>query len=127
MDLWLSNGHHVMLVQRRAIELQVMVEMLNVLGYRVTTAKDCGKALLRFSREPCEVVICELDMPDFNGFQLAQLIRKHSPRTHILLMTACCQAEVVDYMDRGVVDGWLFKPFRIDAINDMLKGLFDSE
>lgn len=122
-----SNDRHVMLVQWRAIELRALTKMLIVLGYRVTTAEDCGKALFYFGREPCEVVISELDMPGLNGFQLARCVRKYSPRTHILLMTARCQAEVTDYMDRRVVDGWLFKPFRMNMFKDMLQNVLDPE
>ena len=116
-----SNGRHVMLVQRRAIELQAMAGILSVLGYRVTAAEESGKALFYFGREPCELVISELDMPQLNGFQLARCIRKHSPRTRILMMTACCQAEVAGYMNSQIVDGWLFKPFRMSVLSDMLK------
>jgi two-component system capsular synthesis sensor histidine kinase RcsC len=122
-----SNGRHVMLVQWRDIELRALTKMLIVLGYRVTSAEDCSKALLYLRREPCEVVISELDMPGLNGFQLARCVRNYSPRTHILLMTARCQAEVTDYMDRRVVDGWLFKPFRMDVFNDMLQNVLDPE
>jgi CheY-like chemotaxis protein len=116
-----TNGRHVMLVQRRTIELQAMTGILSVLGYCVTAAKESDEALFYFGRDPCELVISELDMPQLNGFQLARCIRKHSPRTRILVMTACCQAEVADYMDSQVVDGWLFKPFRLSVLSDMLK------
>ena len=115
-----SNDRHAMLVQRIAVEQKVMSAMLSVLGYRVTQAEDSGKALLYFGREPCEVVISELDMPQLNGIQLARCIRKHSPQTRILMMTPCCQAEVVDHLESRLVDGWLFKPFRMDVLKDML-------
>ena len=62
-------------------------------------------------------------MPQINGFRLAYHIRKHSPQTRILIMTAYCQAEVVEYMDSGVVDGWLFKPFRLGELNEVLKSI----
>jgi len=119
----LSTGRHVMVVQKRAIELKAMAEMLSTLGCRVTPAAESGKALLYFGREPCELVISELDMPQLNGFQLARRIRKHAPQTRILLMTACCQAEVADLMASQVVDGWLFKPFRLSVLSDMLNSV----
>jgi DNA-binding response OmpR family regulator len=122
-----SNGRHVMLVQRGAIELHAVAKMISALGYHVTPVKESEKALLYFSREPFEVVISELDMPQLNGFQLAQRIRQHAPQTRILLMTACCQAEVVHYMNDRVVDGWLFKPFRMDVLDDMLKTHHSSQ
>ena len=116
-----GSGCQVLLVQHREVELHAMAQMLGALGFRVTKASDSGKALLYFGREPCDLVISELDIPQLNGFQLAQHIRKHSPHTCVLLTTARCQAEVADYMDERLVDGWLFKPFRMDGLRDMLE------
>ena len=121
------NDRHVMLVQSGAIELRAVTEMISVLGYRVTPIEECEEALSCVSREPCDVIIIELNLRQINGYQLARHIRRHSPRTRILLMTACCQAEVVEYMDDRVVDGWLFIPFGIEALNDMLENVQDSE
>jgi CheY-like chemotaxis protein len=120
-----SNDRHAMLVQRGGVDRWVMSEMLSILGYRVMQVDDVCKALLYFGRDACEVVISELDMPQFKGFQLARCIRKHSPQTRILLMTPCCQAEVVKYMESRLVDGWLFKPFRMDVLKDMLESVKD--
>jgi DNA-binding NtrC family response regulator len=115
------DDRHVMLVQSRAIELRAVADMIRALGFRVTPVEEGGKALSFFDRQPCEVVISDLDMQQINGYDLAWHIRRHSPRTRILLMTACCQAEVVDFMDQRVVDGWLFKPFGIEVLKDMLE------
>lgn len=120
------SDRHVMLVQSDAMELRIVAEMIGVLGYRVTPIKESGEALLYFGREPCEVVISELDMRQINGYQLAQRIRRRSPRTRILLMTACCQAEVVDYMEDRLVDGWLFKPFGIEVLKNRLESIQDT-
>jgi CheY-like chemotaxis protein len=120
------SDRHVMLVQSDAMELRIVAEMIRVLGYRVTPIKESGEALLYFGREPCEVVISELDMPRINGYQLAQRIRRRSPSTRILVMTACCQAEVVGYMEDRLVDGWLFKPFGIENLKNRLESTQDS-
>ncbi|MEJ2659717.1 MAG: response regulator [Desulfobacteraceae bacterium] len=121
------NDRHVMLVQSGAIELRAVAEMISALGYRVTPIEESGRALLYFGRKPCQLVISELDLPQFNGYQLARCIRRYSPRTRILLMTACCQAEVADYMKDRVVDGWLFKPFGIDELKYKLESKKDSK
>ena len=120
------KDRRVMLVQSGGIELRAIAEMISVLGYHVTPIEESGKALLYFGREPCEVVVSELEMLQINGYQLAQHIRRHSPHTRILLMTACCQAEVVDYMDERVVDGWLFKPFGLEVLKNMFESTQDS-
>lgn len=121
------NDRHVMIALSGAIELRTVTEMISVLGYRVTPVEESGDALSCVSREPCDVIIIDLNLRHINGYQLARRIRRQSPRTRILLMTACCQAEVVEYMNDRVVDGWLFKPFGIKALNDMLENVQDAE
>lgn len=119
-DLCLHAGHHVMLVQHRGVKLCAIEEMLYALGYRVTTVSEVGKAILYFVRDRHDLIIAEFDMPGFSGFQLARRIKIDSPATRIVLLTARCQAEVAAYMDARVVDGWLFKPFRLQVLGDML-------
>lgn len=121
-----SGCSHVMIVQSGAPELQAVTENIRTWGYRVTPVEESGKALLYFGREPCDVLISELDMPRFNGFQLARCIRRHAPQTRILLMTACCKAEVADLMDDRVANGWLFLPFGADVLKNMLEGVLNS-
>jgi two-component system capsular synthesis sensor histidine kinase RcsC len=120
-------GRHVMLVQHNGIELCVLKEMLSALGCCVTTASEVGKAILYFVRDRHDLIISELDLPGLSGFQLAQRMKIHAPDTRIVLLTARCQAEVAAYMNTRVVDGWLFKPFRLQTLGEMLRKLAFSD
>jgi CheY-like chemotaxis protein len=120
----LFAGYHVLLVQHRPVELQAVSGMLEAIGCCVTTVSESGKALLKLGQKTFALILSDLDMPQLNGFQLARHIRGYSPQTRILLMTACCQAEVVDYLKSDIVDGWLFKPFRLGELSNIMHSLF---
>ena len=120
-------GRHVMLVQHNGIELCVVEQMLRALGCCVTTASEVGQAMLHFIRDRHDLIVSELDLPGLSGFQLAQRIKIHAPDTRIVLLTARCQAEVAACMNTRVVDGWLFKPFRLQALGEMLRKLAFSD
>jgi DNA-binding response OmpR family regulator len=47
-------------------------------------------------------------------------LKKRSLGTKVVIMTVRCQAEVVEQMAAGDIDGWLFKPFRIRELSAML-------
>lgn len=116
-----DTGRQVLLVQHRPVELHTMAQMLGLLGYRVTQAAKSADALLLFTRKRHDLVVSELDLPGLNGFRLARRIKMCAPVTRVLLMTARCQAEVAVYMDNPVVDGWIFKPFRLSTLSGVLK------
>lgn len=113
-------GRRVLLVQLRGLELNTMEEMLRVLGYQVTKTTESVKALMYFNKVHHNVVVSELDLPRFSGFSLAVRIKQLSSDTPVLLTTARCQAEVVHCMDHRLVDGWLFKPFRLSELQGMV-------
>lgn len=115
-----SGGAHVLIVHYRSNTLAAMAAMFRKLGYRVATAFDSTKALLYFYRIPCDLLITDLDMPVLNGYHLARLIKKHRPQAKAVAMTCHCQAEVADLTGDGIIDGWLFKPFKIKALIDTL-------
>ncbi len=115
-----SNGYRILVVHHHSGTLRMMAAMFRKLGYQVSAAFDSTKAFLYFSRAPCDLLLTDLEMPVLNGYHLARLIKKHHPHAKAVAMTCCCQAEVVDHMGDGVIDGWLFKPFKTIEILDML-------
>ena len=118
-----SGACHVLVVHHRADTLNIMAAMFRKFGYQVTTALESAKALLYFGRKPCDLLFTDLDMPVLNGYRLACLIKKHRPETKAVIMTCCCQAELVDLMNAGTVDGWLFKPFKTNEFKRTLAGI----
>jgi CheY-like chemotaxis protein len=115
-----STGSRVMVVHHNRQMLNLMAEMFVRLGYQVTKANDSGKALLYFDRHPCDLVFTDLEMPVLDGYHLACRIKKHNPSAKAVVMTAYCQAELAEHMMTGMVDGWLFKPFKLEAFRGLL-------
>ena len=118
-----SNPYHVLVVHHHPATLHMMAAMFRKLGYQVSTARDSAKALLYFSRMTCDLLFTDLDMPVLDGFNLACIVKKHSPRAKAIIMTCRCQAELVGLMKDDSVDGWLFKPFKTQAFKRTLAGI----
>ncbi len=114
------GDHHVLIVHYRRRTLKMMASIFQKLGYQVATAFDSAKALLYFGRKPCNLLFTDLDMPVLNGYHLARLIKEHRPQVKAVAMTCRCQAELVDLMGDGIIDGWMFKPFKLKALSDTL-------
>jgi DNA-binding response OmpR family regulator len=115
-----SDDYHVLIVHYRLQTLRMMAEIFRKLGYQVATALDSAKALLYFGRKSYDLLFTDLDMPVLNGYHLARLFKNNRPGARVLAMTCRCQAELVDLMGDGIIDGWLYKPFKSKTLKEKL-------
>ena len=90
----------------------VCSRMLAPLGYVVETVESADQALIRFGQEPFDLIITDYRMPgNLNGLTLGHAVKKISPRTQIILMTAFPAVDTaVEILRMGGLD-YLIKPF----------------
>ena len=115
-----SGDYRVLVVHHHPGTLHMMAAMFRKLGYQVAAAFDSTKALLYFRRIPCDLLFTDLEMPVLSGYHLARLIKKHHPHAKAVAVTFRCQVEVVELMRDGIIDGWLFEPFKAKELKDIL-------
>jgi two-component system response regulator FlrC len=93
-----------------------MRQVLARKGYRVDTASGSGEALAALFREPYDAVFTDLRMPGLDGQELLRRVRKLSPGTRVVVVTAFGTVEsAVACVRDGAVD-YLQKPFSPDAL-----------
>ena len=96
--------------------LRVVYGMLAALGYRVDSANGGPAAICCVRNKDYDLVLANMEMAEMEGYALAGWL-KHSTRgTKVVIMTECCHSEVASYMDTGVVDWWIFKPFSLNKL-----------
>jgi two-component system chemotaxis sensor kinase CheA len=95
------RAHTVLLVDDSPFFLNMLTPVLQAAGYLVTTAGSArdALALLRDGR-PFDVVITDIEMPDMNGFQLAESVRA-DPRTAELPVIALSSVVSAEAIERG--------------------------
>ncbi len=90
-----------------------MADYLRSLGHRTETASTCTEAIERMEEFPFEVVLCDVNLPDKDGFQLLQWSRENSPETSVILLTGFGTIEsaveairmgAFDYLTKPVID-----------------------
>lgn len=67
--------------------LSIRKVMLETRGYRVMTAITAADALEIFKKNPIDLVLSDLVMPDFDGRQLIKEIKRLSPQTPAILFS----------------------------------------
>lgn len=112
-----------LVVDDNPIVLKCTAEMLKELGYRTHTAGEGSKALGHLRQSPCDLLLTDYEMPEVNGWELGQKARTLSLDMRIIIMTGNCQADVAHLMSDRHIDAWLFKPFRLEHLAEMLVSL----
>jgi CheY-like chemotaxis protein/predicted regulator of Ras-like GTPase activity (Roadblock/LC7/MglB family) len=96
---------------------------LKMLGpeYEVVTVADTVTAISLIEKEPFAVVITDYMMPVMTGIDLAMAVRRISPETQVVLMTAYGTNSLRDTTKFLGLDGYLDKPFPLERVQEIVK------
>jgi CheY-like chemotaxis protein len=116
------RGPRVLIVDDDALIRDALRLLLEELGARVTEAADGGEALQRLQAERFDLVLCDLRMPDVDGFAVIRWIRgdqglKDLP---VVAVSAVGPGAGPDRIRDAGFDAQLRKPF---DLNDLVEAL----
>jgi len=96
-DADMGHGELLMLADDESMVREVMVEILESMGYRVLQAKDGREAAEVFAAHCEEIALVLLDvvMPHDGGVPLAERLRKINPDVPVIFMTGYDQSHVL--------------------------------
>lgn len=90
-------------------------------GYKVFTSFKGEPALKLLHKEAVDVALCDIRLPDINGTELLPFIRKASPDTAVIMMTAYAEIRAaVDSIKAGAFD-YVTKPIYPEEICNIIK------
>lgn len=101
--------------------------MLVQSGYRVLEARD-GREALRLCEthpEPIQLVLTDLVMPNMQGGELADRLRRVRPELRVLLMSGYTDEHIVQRLGRNSL-AFLPKPFTSIDLADKIRQVLDA-
>ena len=111
----MSEPRKILIVDDEAQITRVLRRSLTTHRYDVRTASDGQAALELFYDWNPDLVITDLSMPEMNGLELCQEIRKTSQAPIIVLSVKGEEHSKVEALDAGA-DDYITKPFGIDEL-----------
>lgn len=84
----------------------------------VVCAASGSEALERLERDTPDIVVCDVVMPDRDGYEICEFIKRHPRLAHtpVLLMSGIVNDEVRERATRAQSAGILAKPFAADDL-----------
>jgi CheY-like chemotaxis protein len=95
--------------------------LLQCFDLKSQKAQDGEEALAILNKETFDLVITDLMMPKMDGHGLLRAVKQNFPQLPVVLITGY-EAEY-DPEKEPKPDGFLLKPFKVQQINELLKGL----
>jgi CheY-like chemotaxis protein len=122
----MSAARRILLAEDDA-DLRLALKLsLEAAGYTVATAANAQEALALQRREPAEVLVTDIFMPEGDGFEAMDAFRREFPSTRIVVVSGGGQRGKGDYLAAARlagVDATLQKPFEIEALLETLRRL----
>ena len=93
--------------------LEAMADYFRSLGHRTETATTCHDAIERMTAFPFDAVVCDVNLPDEDGFTLLSWAVENMPETAVILLTGYGTIEsavesirlgAFDYLTKPVID-----------------------
>jgi DNA-binding NtrC family response regulator len=89
--------------------------------YSVTTAENGREGLDKFKQNGFDLVITDYKMPGLDGGSMAKSIRESQPTQAIVMMSGEDHVSMRDYIEEGIINEYLEKPFSIKRITEVAK------
>ncbi|MBN2195790.1 MAG: response regulator transcription factor [Polyangiaceae bacterium] len=113
--LVIEDEPHIVLGLRDALEFE---------GFRVTSAGTGREGLVAARQEKPSAVLLDLMLPDINGYQVCEELRRIDPLLPIIVLTARSQeADKIRGLDAGA-DDYVTKPFSVGELVARIRALF---
>ena len=116
-----AGARRILIVDDEQDNLEVLREVLEMEGHRVSDASRGPEALALFEHgERFDVVLCDVGMPEMSGWQVAREIQRIAPGTPVWMLTGWANEISESDPRRTLVRGIIAKPLDLEQLRSLL-------
>ena len=121
IDALMAERHplRILLAEDNKVNQKLAIRLLEKMGYRVDLANNGTEAIERVEREPYDVVLMDVQMPETDGLEASRRITQRwaaHERPHIVAMTANAMQGDRDLCLAAGMDDYVTKPIRVEEL-----------
>ena len=110
----------ILVVEDHLVNMALMREQLEILGYYVRISDNASEALILFHQEKFDIVLTDLGMPVIDGLTFTKILRQQGVTVPVIAITADISSGVFDRCGSVGINEVLVKPFLIDDLEKVL-------
>ena len=118
----------VLVVDDEELICEMLQQFLSMQGYQVTLAKTGEQAVEMYRQGPgdYQIVILDLGLPGMGGERTLEELIEINPTVKVLVATGYHEEEKLQRVRELGAKGILFKPYRLDELQQRVRELLDS-
>jgi putative two-component system response regulator len=94
----------------------ILLRLLSSEGYLCREAASGREALAEMEREPAELLVSDIRMPEMDGVALLAAVRERWPDTAVVMVTAVSEVKsAISCLTQGALD-YVAKPFQVEDV-----------
>ena len=115
----------ILLAEDNAVNVKLATRLLERMGYAAAVAGNGFEVLDHLDREPCDVVLMDVQMPEMDGLEATRRIRARWPdrRLRIVAMTANAMDGDREMCLAAGMDDYISKPIQPEALAEALRAV----
>jgi DNA-binding NtrC family response regulator len=115
------------LIEDDPIMGESLMQRLELEGYRANWWRTGEEALAHFREASCQVLVCDIRLPDLDGEQLFRRALPDLGATPVIFITAFGEVEQAVRLMRAGADDYVTKPFEVEALLGKIAALCRRE
>jgi CheY-like chemotaxis protein len=116
----------ILLAEDNLINQKVAQSIFKNIGYEIAIAKNGQEAIERMEQENYDVIFMDLLMPELDGYQATEQIRKAGHTLPIIAMSADEDDKTRAAAFEAGMNEYVMKPARVESIKQLLIKLFST-
>lgn len=111
----------VLVVDNNISMCKIMSFILRDKGYAVTTAQCGREAIAKVKETPFDIIFMDIKMPDMDGVETYNRIKKIRPEAVVVMMTAYAVEDLVQEALKKGANGVIYKPLDIEKVITLIE------
>lgn len=112
----MNSAADILVIEDEKVIIDGIVKTCSLENYTIDSVQNASDAIEKISKNHYPVIICDIMMPDGDGFQILKEIREKKIDSALIMMTGYSTVEnAVHSLSRGAID-FIPKPFTVDEL-----------
>jgi two-component system cell cycle response regulator DivK len=119
----------ILVIEDNAANMDLLRYLLAFRGYTVLEARDGAQGVALARREQPDLIICDLQMPVLDGYQVLAQLRRSEPRIDavVLAVTAYSMPNDQEQVKTAGFDGYFSKPIEPETFVSQIEAFLRPE